>query len=166
VRVSLRERKVIDVDGIIVTLEFTLDIPEDKAWYQCFVQALGPPRSGSSLFVDTNPQFSSAETLTWKIEMDDIPQAAHYLAERVHEANQYFVELLERQEQIRRQLEEAGRRRREAINDAQRLLDESWPTPDLHNLHASQVEAVAGEADADEATTAGALPSYDVENAH
>lgn len=127
VRVSIRERKVVDVDGEVVTLEFTLDLPDDKAWYQCFAQSTGPHRTGSSLFVDTNPHFLSAEVLAWKIELSDIPQAAVYLASRVEEANDLFSELLERKEQIRRQLEEAARRRTEAIESAQRLLDESWP---------------------------------------
>ena len=57
VKVVLRERKVVDVDGVVVSLEFTLDLPEDKAWYQCFAQASGPPRTGSALFTETNPQF-------------------------------------------------------------------------------------------------------------
>ena len=61
--------------------------------------------------------------LSWKIELSDIPDAATYLADRVAEANDLFVELLKRKEQIRRQLEEAARRRTEAIAMAQELLD-------------------------------------------
>ena len=129
VRVTLRDRKVVDVDGDVVSLEFSLDLPEDKAWYQCFAQTGGPERTGSELFVETNPHFLSAEVLAWKIELSDIPQAATYLARRVEQANDLFCELLERKEQIRRQLEEAARRRAEAIEAAQRLLDASWPKP-------------------------------------
>jgi hypothetical protein len=128
VRVTLRDRKVVDVDGEIVSLEFSLDLPEDKAWYQCFAQTSGPDRTGSELFVDTNPHFLSAEVLAWKIELSDIPQVAIYLADRVNLANDLFCELLERKEQIRRQLEDAARRRTEAIEHAQRVLDASWPT--------------------------------------
>ncbi len=127
VRVSLRSRKVVDVDGKVVSLEFTLDLPDDKAWYQCFAQTGGPERHGSALFVDTNPHFLSAEVLAWKIELDDIPNAAAYLADRIEQSNRLFGELLERKEQIRRQLEDAARRRAEAIEHAQRLLDASWP---------------------------------------
>ncbi|HUY07118.1 MAG TPA: hypothetical protein VMU99_07660 [Acidimicrobiales bacterium] len=127
VRVTLRQRKVVDVDGDVVSLEFTLDLPDDKAWYQCFAQTSGPERNGSALFVDTNPHFLSAEVLAWKIELEDIPKAALYLADRIDRSNALFVELLERKEQIRRQLEEAARRRTDAIEHAQRLLDASWP---------------------------------------
>lgn len=129
VHVSLRDRKVVDVDGDVVSLEFALDLPDDKAWYQCFAQTSGPERHGSALFVDTNPHFLSAEVLAWKIELEDIPKAAVYLADRIERANALFGELLERKEQIRRQLEDAARKRTEAIEHAQRLLDASWPTP-------------------------------------
>lgn len=127
VRVSLRQRRVVDVDGNAVSLEFTLELPDDKAWYQCFAQTSGPERNGSALFVDTNPHFLSAEVLAWKIELEDIPKAAIYLADRIERSNDLFGELLERKEQIRRQLEDAARRRTEAIEHAQRLLDASWP---------------------------------------
>ncbi len=130
VPVSLIGRKVVDVDGSLVTLEFTLDLPDDKAWYQCFAQARGPERHGSHTFESTNPQFETAELLSWKVELDDIPQAVGYLVARVSEANRDFVMLLERKEQIRRQLEEAARRREQAITEAQRVLDAHWPFPD------------------------------------
>lgn len=130
VHVALRDRKVVDVDGEVVSLEFTLDLPDDKAWYQCFAQTSGPPREGSALFVETNPHFLSAEVLAWKIELRDIPNAATYLADRIDRSNALFGELLERKEQIRRQLEEAARRRTDAIEQAQHLLDESWPKDD------------------------------------
>jgi hypothetical protein len=127
VRLELTGRRVVDVDGDVVSLEFTLDLPDDKAWYQCFAQTTGPARTGSKLFTDTNPTFQSAEVLAWTIELNDIPQAARYLAIRVNEANDLFCQLLERKEMIRRQLEEAALRRTEAIASAQRLLDASWP---------------------------------------
>jgi hypothetical protein len=121
---------VVDVDGDLVSLEFTLDLPDDKAWYQCFAQARGPERHGSETFESTNPQFETAELLSWRVELGDIPAAVIYLVERVSEANRDFTMLLERKEQIRRQLEEAARRRQEAIAEAQRILDEHWPLPD------------------------------------
>jgi hypothetical protein len=127
VPVSLVGRKVTDVDGALVTLEFTLDLPDDNAWYQCFAQARGPERHGSATFTSTNPQFVTAELLSWKVELSDIPDAVAYLVGRVAEANHDFIALLERKEQIRRQLEEAARRREQAIAEAQRLLDASWP---------------------------------------
>ncbi len=129
VHLTLRERRVIDVDGDVVSLEFKLDLPDDKTWYQCFAQATGPSRQGSLLFTDTNPTFMGPEVLAWKIELNDIPEAATYLAARVKEANDIFSKLLERKEMIRRQLEEAAMRRAQAIEQAQRLLDQSWPTP-------------------------------------
>jgi hypothetical protein len=129
VPVSLIGRKVTDVDGELVSLEFTLDLPDDKAWYQCFAQARGPARAGSHTYMSTNPQFATAELLTWKVELSDIPDAVHYLVERVEEANHDFIALLERKEQIRRQLDEAARRRERAITEAQRVLDENWPVP-------------------------------------
>lgn len=140
VHVTLRERKVVDVDGDVVSLEFVLDLPDDKAWYQCFAQTSGPEREGSDLFVDTNPHFLSAEVLAWKIELSDIPNAAIYLADRITRANELFSELLERKEQIRRQLEDAARRRTEAIEQAQLLLDDSWPKPPTPNAESEPTE--------------------------
>jgi len=130
VPVTLIGHKVVDVDGDLVSLEFTLDLPDDKAWYQCFAQAKGPERQGSHTFTSTNPQFETAELLSWRVELDDIPEAVTYLVERVSEANRDFTMLLERKEQIRRQLEEAAQRRQDAIAEAQRILDDHWPLPD------------------------------------
>ena len=87
VPVTLIGRKVVDVDGDLVTLEFTLDLPDDKSWYQCFAQARGPERHGSHTFESTNPQFETAELLSWRVELSDIPAAVTYLVERVDEAN-------------------------------------------------------------------------------
>jgi hypothetical protein len=143
VPVSLIGRRVVDVDGELVTLEFTLDLPDDKAWYQCFAQSRGPERSGSHTFVSTTPQFVTAELLSWKVELGDIPDAVRYLVERVEEANRDFVALLERKEQIRRQLEEAARRRQEAIANAQRILDDHWPVPDRSVAGREATEAAA-----------------------
>jgi len=143
VRVSLRERKVVDVDGDVVSLEFALDLPDDKAWYQCFAQTSGPERDGSALFVDTNPHFLSAEVLAWKIELEDIPKAAIYLADRIEQSNDLFGELLERKSQIRRQLEDAARKRTEAIEHAQRLLDASWPADEPEAAPESSAPPVA-----------------------
>ena len=148
VRVSLRQRKVVDVDGDVVSLEFTLDLPDDKAWYQCFAQTSGPERHGSALFVDTNPHFLSAEVLAWKIELDDIPNAALYLADRIERSNELFGELLERKEQIRRQLEDAARRRAEAIEQAQCLLDASWPQDETMTPESTIPESTTPESKA------------------